>query len=1410
MAKARKPARVRTAEGVEKYDAPVGSLITGKTKKILARLNARLTSADNTNQGTLDGMKPKQLGLFSVPAEPKIPKPKADPKPKPKAPTRRVESVRSAQLDIGDSIVLNDGDHVIQAAQRSDGQSQFRLERPDGTTHLSQVYGGSDPIDAVRVDRPGTMLHPADINVHDSIIGPDGIERRVLSVARSRLGTSSSFRVADPDGVEVSVPVQSYEMVRAVVLTPEEREAYNNRPREWKPNRTLSSANLLKRGDIIWDEDGDRFELDQDLSAPNRPNTWTVVDEDGVRRTMAFSQTETQDVLRFGDDNDARQAWFRENGFVEGTYADLRPGDETVAPMSLPGGVHSGRLAVVRIDDGAAPGDLTVFVSKSPDDVGDVMRVTDTAPVIRRPQGGNKSDRIRTYMRNRTTAIEDFEANYPATKSKDLRTGDEIKLSYDGTPMHVISARYDPDLNEVTMVTQDSRTGSVMTMMKDADIEWRTNAGGARAEVTEFLLVEEARLDGLRDERSAAPTVGPTELETGDIVYWNDELVKYELTAVRQTGEGNASITMRVVDGDNSLRVGETFGQRVGGTSEFHRVTSGAELRAARIQRGREEADIESGENIIANDIVYDPVTKSWARVQSVEKAPDGNYVVRGYLTDTTRSSDSGANYLLTVAPGAKVRMRERSDDQVRAANRNTQQRERRIAQREAEELLAIQDAEMAGKPTPDGVRIGELQRGQVVDLTGDGIPVRITGIDRQGDFTTITGHNTTGPTKGTRRTEGSNYPDDTLAVYADHAERPLPSLPPAARQDIVAKDVVVGDTLLFTTTITPDIPATTRLERNYVPIGAVLEDGSVTISPVTRATSSYSPARVAVRRPDGTTDYIELPDPYVHFSGPEADRINRSQPRAQPTTTNENVNVESVRVLANGKIRVKGEYIYGPNVGKKYSDLLPPNTPIGALRARRNRNGELLNMSQADRIDRATRQLESAENIYRMSLDRIPAVIRHGVPTRGDTLQVGDTISLSRYDGNGRERPEDRIDQKMTVGSITESPNNPDYDNIELVDEDGDIYEELLHKRERVTIFGERAEQFQRATVENIQGVSRIRQREDFERALAEADAGGTWANIPVRPRSQNTPNDRYRGKPWSAPDTVADLVALEELFNMDSDELMEEMQKLDGAWGNGEVTLEMDHVTPSYDGDDGEVSWKGYLYYEGANVGYIQRKYYYVDGELVVYNDYLWIDNEEAKGHGVGTVFYAEMDDWYRRSDVNRMEIQAVQDGSYAWGMAGFGWNPDEEYRNDSAVSNMADRIDGILRDNNVSASTGDRGYGVWEGHELDSDGEYQDEDGYWQSPPEDEIEYGDDGDGISDYGSLSQEMAETLVDFRRRLRDGDSDDWPTPNEMASLRYDTGRKYPAGPREGEPIIDNIGKQIMRDQNWFGRFYFQ
>lgn len=101
------------------------------------------------------------------------------------------------------------------------------------------------------------------------------------------------------------------------------------------------------------------------------------------------------------------------------------------------------------------------------------------------------------------------------------------------------------------------------------------------------------------------------------------------------------------------------------------------------------------------------------------------------------------------------------------------------------------------------------------------------------------------------------------------------------------------------------------------------------------------------------------------------------------------------------------------------------------------------------------------------------------------------------------------------------------------------------------------------------------------------------------------------------------------------------------------------------------------------GKRVGRLERHILTEDGRTVAFNAHMWLE-PSGRGQGFSKAFTGAINDYYRRSGVDRIKIFAVQDGSVAWARAGFDFDrtPENLARALSSIRERAAAISPIAR--------------------------------------------------------------------------------------------------------------------------------
>ncbi len=143
----------------------------------------------------------------------------------------------------------------------------------------------------------------------------------------------------------------------------------------------------------------------------------------------------------------------------------------------------------------------------------------------------------------------------------------------------------------------------------------------------------------------------------------------------------------------------------------------------------------------------------------------------------------------------------------------------------------------------------------------------------------------------------------------------------------------------------------------------------------------------------------------------------------------------------------------------------------------------------------------------------------------------------------------------------------------------------------------------------------------------------------------------------------------------NLDEPRLRQLAEDLSGEYGPYRVEL-----FPEFDSEGRAGYLHGVIYSGDTEIGYVDRSFYRDDdGKLVVYNGLLEITNEDYRGKGFSKAFAAELERYYIRSGVDRIELTSSWQGSNAWARQGFTWKPGDTplQRSLDAVKRSAEQL-------------------------------------------------------------------------------------------------------------------------------------
>jgi glycerophosphoryl diester phosphodiesterase len=93
-----------------------------------------------------------------------------------------------------------------------------------------------------------------------------------------------------------------------------------------------------------------------------------------------------------------------------------------------------------------------------------------------------------------------------------------------------------------------------------------------------------------------------------------------------------------------------------------------------------------------------------------------------------------------------------------------------------------------------------------------------------------------------------------------------------------------------------------------------------------------------------------------------------------------------------------------------------------------------------------------------------------------------------------------------------------------------------------------------------------------------------------------------------------------------------------------------------------EGEVIVGGYIRSGDYEIGFMQYSFYRdAAGDLVAHHDVVEIDDQRYKFKGFSRAVAAQLDPYFARSGVDRIELRTEQDGGDVWARRGFTWNTD-----------------------------------------------------------------------------------------------------------------------------------------------------
>ncbi|MHC9297142.1 toxin glutamine deamidase domain-containing protein [Mycobacterium sp. LTG2003] len=142
----------------------------------------------------------------------------------------------------------------------------------------------------------------------------------------------------------------------------------------------------------------------------------------------------------------------------------------------------------------------------------------------------------------------------------------------------------------------------------------------------------------------------------------------------------------------------------------------------------------------------------------------------------------------------------------------------------------------------------------------------------------------------------------------------------------------------------------------------------------------------------------------------------------------------------------------------------------------------------------------------------------------------------------------------------------------------------------------------------------------------------------------------------------------ANEVVDNLDPQQARQLADDLSGMYGPYRVELTAEVARGS-----GEILMSGRILHDARVIGRIT----WVlgrdldDGLLVAYHDVIEINETDLQGKGFATALASQLQPYYERSNVDRVEADARWDGAYVWARWGFTWSPDPDKLQDSLDS-------------------------------------------------------------------------------------------------------------------------------------------
>jgi hypothetical protein len=178
-------------------------------------------------------------------------------------------------------------------------------------------------------------------------------------------------------------------------------------------------------------------------------------------------------------------------------------------------------------------------------------------------------------------------------------------------------------------------------------------------------------------------------------------------------------------------------------------------------------------------------------------------------------------------------------------------------------------------------------------------------------------------------------------------------------------------------------------------------------------------------------------------------------------------------------------------------------------------------------------------------------------------------------------------------------------------------------------------------------------------QRQLAHADAVGDVQGHPIDPDYLHQQSAYRAEDPISRRVNASYADPLADVVDNASDRTKVEQLAADLSGVFGPYRVEMFRAEVS---SAGEVIIGGRILSGDDEIGFMQRTFYRdAAGKLVAHHDVVEIDYQRYKFKGFSRALAAQLDPYYDRSGVDRIELRTEQDGGDVWARRGFTWNTD-----------------------------------------------------------------------------------------------------------------------------------------------------